>query len=84
MYDKIERIFQFAKALPFQLQEVITCSLTRARIRAPFDGNIIPLKTTEPLPSRWSLLFAGKHLEDGRTLAVCNIQREHPSPGAAS
>jgi hypothetical protein len=26
MYGKIERILQFAKALPFQLLEVITCS----------------------------------------------------------
>jgi hypothetical protein len=34
--------------------------LTRARIRATFDGKIIPLKTTKPLPSRWTSLFAGK------------------------
>jgi hypothetical protein len=47
--------------------------LTRARIRAPFDGKIIPLKTTKPLSSRWSSLFTSKQLEDGRTLADCNI-----------
>jgi hypothetical protein len=50
--------------------------LTRARIRAPFDGKIISLKTAKPLPSRWSLLFTGEHLEDGRTLADYNIHRE--------
>jgi hypothetical protein len=50
--------------------------LTRARIRAPFDGKIISLKTAKPLPSRWSLLFAGEELEDGCTLADYNIQRE--------
>jgi hypothetical protein len=53
----------------------------RARIKAPFDGKIIPLKTTKPLPSRWSLLFAGKQLGNGHTLADCNIQKEstlHP------
>jgi hypothetical protein len=37
---------------------------------------IIPLKTTRPLPSRRSSLFTGKQLEDGRTLADCNIQKE--------
>jgi hypothetical protein len=26
MYGKIERIFQFSKAFPFQVQEVVTCS----------------------------------------------------------
>jgi hypothetical protein len=50
--------------------------MTRARIRTPFDGKIIPLKTTKPLPSRWSFLFGGKQLEDGCTLADCNIQKE--------
>jgi hypothetical protein len=48
-------------------------NLTRARIRAPFDGKIIPHKTTRPLPSRWSPLFVEKQLEDGRTLADYNI-----------
>jgi ubiquitin C len=48
----------------------------RARIRALFDGKIISLKTARPLPSRWSLLFIGKQLENGRTLADYNIQRE--------
>jgi hypothetical protein len=47
--------------------------LTRARIRDPFNGKIISLKTTRPLPSSWSLLFACKQLEDGRTLANYNI-----------
>jgi hypothetical protein len=28
------------------------------------------------LPSRWSPLSAGKQLEDGHTLADCNIQKE--------
>jgi ubiquitin C len=50
--------------------------MTRARIRTPFDGKIISLKTARPLPSRWSLLFTSKQLEDGRTLADYNIQRE--------
>jgi hypothetical protein len=50
--------------------------VTRAWIRVPFDGKIIPLKPTKPLPSRWSLLFAGKHPEDGCTLVDCNIQKE--------
>jgi hypothetical protein len=44
-------------------------SLTRARIRAPFNGNIISLKTARPLPSRWTPLSADEQLEDGRTLA---------------
>jgi ubiquitin C len=49
----------------------------RARIRAPFDGKIIHLKRqTKPLPSRWRFLSTGKQLEDGRTLADCNIQKE--------
>jgi hypothetical protein len=50
--------------------------VTRVRIRALFNGKIISVKTTRSLPSRWSLLFTGKQLEDGRTLADYNIQRE--------
>jgi hypothetical protein len=47
--------------------------LAKARIRAPFDGEIISLKTARPSPSRWSPQYTGKQLEDGRTLADYNI-----------
>jgi hypothetical protein len=44
--------------------------LTRTQIRAPFDSEIISLKTARPLP------FIGEQLEDGRTLADYNIWKE--------
>jgi hypothetical protein len=47
--------------------------MMRARIRAALDGKIIPLKITRPLPSRLSSQFPNRQLEDGCTLADCNI-----------
>jgi hypothetical protein len=55
------------------LQKLGRGRVTGARIRAPFDGEIISLKTARLLPSRWSHLFVGKQLEDGRTLSDYNI-----------
>jgi hypothetical protein len=52
---------------------IFTRIVTRARIRAPFDGKIISLETARPLPSGWSPLSVDEQLEDGRTLADYNI-----------